>query len=132
MTTSTSDTVLPVMATSPLRALLRRFPFLWSIAGIVITLPFFLLQPAPAGMQIDFQNHAQQMVQAIQLDFGNADSQSSIRILRIAPGETRAVLLNHQPGMGFNVKVSYADGSQQEFCALKGDSEWHRVLPLKI
>lgn len=83
------------------------------------------------GMEVTFRNVSSEMIESIQLDFGSADTQSSIRTLRIAPGEARTLMLNHHPGMGFNVQVSYSSGRQQEFCALRGDERVRPVLELK-
>jgi len=113
--------------------LLKRYPIILFLAGVLATVAISpLWQSEPAGMQISFRNDSQQMIQSIKLDFGNADGQSSILTLRLAPGETRPVVLNHQPGLGFNVKVTYANGQQQSFCALKGDEARNRLLPLAI
>lgn len=75
----------------------------------------------PRGMEVTFNNTSDSMINSIKLDFGNADGQSSLLALRIPSGGERTLLLNHEPGMGFNVRVSYSGGHIQEFCALKGD-----------
>lgn len=69
-----------------------------------------------AGMSVTFKNDDSVMIDSIQLNFGNANGQSDLLTLRLAPGEERLMLLNHDPGLGFNVKVRYAGGDQQEFC----------------
>ncbi|MCW8885697.1 MAG: hypothetical protein OQK12_10660 [Motiliproteus sp.] len=84
------------------------------------------------GMSVTFHNSSEQMIESIKLDFGSADTQSSIRALRIPPGQERTLLLNHQPGMGFNVQVNYKGGMEQSFCALRGDKEKDPVIDLKI
>jgi len=115
-----------------MKQLFARYPVLWLLTGLILSATLQpLLASQPAGMQINFRNDSDMMIQSIKLDFGNANGQSSLLTLRIAPGETRPMLLNHQPGMGFNVKVSYADGRQQSFCALKGDPARERILPLQ-
>ena len=83
------------------------------------------------GMEVTFRNVSEVMIESIQLDFGSADTQSSILALRIPPGETRTLALNHPPGMGFNVQVNYTNGRQQEFCALRGDKRTRPLLELR-
>lgn len=85
----------------------------------------------PEGMRVDFSNVSDTPIESIRLDFGNADGQSSLLALRIAPGDQRALLLNQEPGMGFNVRVKYAGGRTQEFCALKGDERRQVKIDLK-
>ncbi len=86
---------------------------------------------SPPGMEVSFHNVSNAMIQSIKLDFGNPDGQSSLLTLRIPPGEERVLLLNHEPGMGFNVRVNYVGGITQEFCALKGDERRQVRLDLK-
>lgn len=84
------------------------------------------------GMAVTFKNKTDQRVNTLQLDFGSADSQSSVQAFRLEPGQQRTLLLNHQPAMGFNVKVTYQDGSVQEFCALKGRKQRRATLTLRL
>lgn len=83
------------------------------------------------GLEVGFHNASELMIESVQLDFGSADTQSRIQAFRIAPGETRTLALNHAPGMGFNVQVSYSDGRKQEFCALRGDDRAQPTLALR-
>lgn len=83
------------------------------------------------GFAVRLENHSQQMISRIKLDFGSADTQSGIQTFRLAAGESRTLFLNHPPGAGFNVQVFYADGQKRAFCALKGNEDLRPVLPLK-
>ncbi|WP_417516747.1 hypothetical protein [Marinobacter sp.] len=83
------------------------------------------------GMEVTFQNRSEVAVEAIKLDFGTADTQSSIQAFRLAPGQERILLLNHTPGAGFNVNVRYKGGEIQEFCALRGDKQQKPTIELK-
>ncbi|WP_151702928.1 hypothetical protein [Nitrincola alkalilacustris] len=83
------------------------------------------------GLEVTFYNASELMIDSLHLEFGSADTQSSIRSFRIAPGTSRTLALNHNPGMGFNVVVSYGDGSRQEFCALLGDNQTRPRIQLK-
>jgi len=83
------------------------------------------------GLEVTFHNASELTIDSLHLEFGSADNQSSIRSFRIAPGISRTLALNHSPGMGFNVVVSYEDGSRQEFCALLGDNQTRPTIHLK-
>lgn len=83
------------------------------------------------GMEVTFHNRSEVPVESIKLDFGTADTQSSIQAFRLAPGQKRMLLLNHTPGAGFNVNVRYKGGQIQEFCALRQDKQQRPTIELK-
>ena len=83
------------------------------------------------GMEVTFHNASDVPIETIKLDFGTADTQSSIQAYRLAPGEKRMLLLNHTPGAGFNVNVRYKGGDIQEFCALRRDKQRQPTISLK-
>lgn len=80
---------------------------------------------------VEIINRTAQDVVSIELDFGYADGQTQQRLLRLPTEQTRFVFLNHQPGAGFNVRVVYADGLEQEFCANRGDEARRQQLVLQ-
>lgn len=101
------------------------------VVGAVIG-GWFVRDSVPGdGMVVRFVNADSEPITSIHLQFGNPAGQSDIRVMRLPVGESRQVLLNHSPGMGFNVDVRYASGATQTFCALKGDSRHRVTLPLK-
>ncbi len=83
------------------------------------------------GLEITFHNNSEQMITSLQLDFGSADSQSRIYAYRIPPGDKRILVLNHEPGMGFNVLARFKNGAEQSFCALRGDERWQAEVYLQ-
>ncbi len=98
----------------------------WIAGGV-----FSQLFTASQGLAVTFHNSSEVMIDSIQLDFGSSDLQSRIQAFRIAAGEERLLLLNHEAGMGFNVQVNYRNGIQQEFCALRGDEQSEPVIHLR-
>lgn len=109
---------------------------LFSIPALIIglfigtSLNHYLKQPK-AGMYVTFANQDSVMIESIQLNFGNANGQSDLLALRLAPGDERLLLLNHDPGLGFNVSVRYAGGDSQEFCARQADDDRIQVIALR-
>lgn len=111
--------------------------FLWfSLPALIIGLVMgtglnhYLKQPV-AGMYVTFENQDSVMIESIQLNFGNANGQSDLLALRLAPGDERLLLLNHDPGLGFNVSVRYAGGDSQEFCARQADDKRIQTIALR-
>jgi len=84
-----------------------------------------------ASIRVDFVNSTEVMISSLQLDFGYAQGQSTLLTLRLAPGERRTLLLNHEPGAGFNVIAQYADGLKQDFCANQGEQGQRQEVILK-
>ena len=87
---------------------------------------------ADEGFAVNFTNADQQQITSIKLDFGSSDTQSSIQTFRLAPQESRVLYLNHPLGAGFNVLITYANGQQQEFCALKDNKNPRPELKLVL
>lgn len=108
------------------------FSLLALIIGLVMGtgLNHYLQQPS-AGMHVTFKNQDSVMIESIQLNFGNANGQSDLLTLRLAPGDERLLLLNHDPGLGFNVSVRYAGGDSQEFCARQADDNRIQTIALR-
>lgn len=115
------------------RVVKRGRQWLW-ILMVVLSLPAgFLLSGIfnpTQGLAVTFHNNSEVMIESIKLDFGSSDTQSRIQAFRIAPDQNRLLLLNHEPGMGFNVQVNYRNGRQQEFCALRGDEQSAPIIYL--
>lgn len=107
-----------------------RHPLTLILVGFLLA---WLLLPAAElpekGMQVELVNKSDVMIDNIRLDFGYSQGQSSIQSLRLPAGETRTLLLNHEPGAGFNVQVRYADGLEQDFCANQGEQgQYQKVI----
>ncbi len=107
----------------------------WWLKALVILMLGFLLGRwlAPnEGFAVKFTNADQLQITSIKLDFGSSNSQSSIQTFRLAPQESRVLFLNHPLGAGFNVLITYANGQQQEFCALKDNKNPRPELKLVL
>lgn len=106
----------------------------WLKAIAVLTVGFLLGRwfTTDEGFAVNFINTDEQQITAIKLDFGSSNSQSSIQTFRLASQESRVLFLNHPLDAGFNVLITYADGQQQEFCALKGNKNPRPELQLAL
>lgn len=62
------------------------------------------------SMLLEIVNESSKTVPSIEIKHGNQNSQETILVLQIVPGETRTLTLNHQPGMGFNFTARFDDG----------------------
>lgn len=109
---------------------LSRHHWLIGIAVIIAAPTVYWLIPESRGMTVTFHNSSDRLIESINLNFGNSNTQSMIQAFRIQPDQERVLLLNHEPGMGFNVEVTYKGGIQQSFCALRGDDQTDPVIHL--
>ncbi|RBW48477.1 hypothetical protein [Marinobacter sp. F3R11] len=109
----------------------RRYFYLALVAALAVGWAMGRNTAPVHGMEVTFHNRSEVPVESIKLDFGTADTQSSIQAFRLAPGRKRVLVLNHTPGAGFNVKVRYKGGATQEFCALRSDKQQRPTIELK-
>lgn len=73
--------------------------------------------PADA-MLLELVNKSKLAIDFAEIKHGNDNSQETIIALQIAPGSTRKIVLNHQPGKGFNL-VILSGGKRLEVCVGK-------------
>ncbi|WP_018952780.1 hypothetical protein [Thioalkalivibrio sulfidiphilus] len=103
---------------------LRSRATLLFLIGLLLGWLIFADHGEPETLMVTVHNDSPVLIEAIWFDFSHGHRQSSLYEGQIRPGESRLVALNHPPGAGFNMKVRYADGMVQEFCANRGVREW--------
>ena len=109
----------------------RWYEALAILAALAIGFGIAQWQQSVSGLEITFHNNSELMITSLQLDFGSADTQSRIQAFRIPPGQARVLVLNHEPGMGFNVQAHFSNGAEQSFCALRDDERRQAVVYLQ-
>lgn len=88
-------------------------------------LGFYAAKEQPAQMlSVQLVNVSSRVIERIDIQHGNANTQESISVIRMAPGSDRVIGLNHQPGMGFSLNVHFADGEHYEMCVGKFVPGW--------
>ncbi|MCB1755931.1 MAG: hypothetical protein KDJ38_10440 [Gammaproteobacteria bacterium] len=70
------------------------------------------------AMVVELLNYRQTPIDLVEIKHGNNNTQETIVALQIQPGETRPLVINHQPGLGFNLTM-VADGEKTEVCVGK-------------
>lgn len=95
------------------------------LSSSAAALGFYAGEERPAQMlSVQLVNTSSRLIERIEIQHGNADTQELISVLRLQPGGDRIVGLNHQPGMGFSLTVHYADGEHYEMCVGKFVQGW--------
>ncbi|HIO96851.1 MAG TPA: hypothetical protein EYG71_02885 [Leucothrix sp.] len=69
-------------------------------------------------------NDTDELLPSVIIDHGGNALQEKISLLQLKPKEVRTVVLNHKPGMGFNIAVNYANGEKTEICGGKSKDHW--------
>jgi hypothetical protein len=87
-----------------------------AILSALITLQITSAPPAFQPLQVVLHNHSGQMISSVHIEHGNLNTQEKIQAFQIGPGEYRELVLNHEPGLGFNIDVNYADGKTVSAC----------------
>ncbi|MCK5918960.1 MAG: hypothetical protein KAG34_11060 [Cocleimonas sp.] len=73
---------------------------------------------------VEVVNATQKLIPSVIIEHGNYQLQEKISMVQLRAGEKRIVALNHEPGLGFNIKVNYADGEVTEICGGKSKGYW--------
>lgn len=75
-------------------------------------------------MYVEIVNDTEKLIPSVIIEHGSTGLQEQIMLVQLRSKESRIIALNHQPGMGFNVAVNYADGEKTEICAGKNKDNW--------
>lgn len=98
--------------------------FVLSLLGAVVSQIWFQLHNPMKPMYVEIINETDDILPSVVIDHGSSGLQESITLVQLKPKEIRTVALNHQPGMGFNIAVNYANGEKTEICAGKSKDHW--------
>ncbi len=73
---------------------------------------------------VELVNATKQLIPSVIIEHGNYQLQEKISSVQLRAGEKRIIALNHEPGLGFNIKVNYANGEVTEICGGKTKGYW--------
>ena len=73
---------------------------------------------------VEVENATDKLIPSVVIEHGNDQVQEKILIVQLRVGEKRIIALNHKPGLGFNIKVNYANGEVTEICGGKSEGYW--------
>ncbi len=73
---------------------------------------------------VELVNATNKLIPSVIIEYGNDQLQEKISIVQLRAGEKRIIALNHEPGLGFNVQVNYANGEMTEICGGKSKGYW--------
>ncbi|MCK5811159.1 MAG: hypothetical protein KAH00_08710 [Cocleimonas sp.] len=73
---------------------------------------------------VEVVNATHKLIPSVVIEHGNDQVQEKILIVQLRAGEKRIIALNHKPGLGFNIKVNYANGEVTEICGGKSEGYW--------
>jgi len=73
---------------------------------------------------VEIFNATHKLIPSVIIEHGGYQLQEKISIVQLQAGEKRIIALNHEPGLGFNIKVNYADGEVIEICGGKSKGYW--------
>lgn len=94
------------------------------LLGVIVSSFWHSLHNPMKPLYVELVNDTVDIIPSVEIEHGNAGLQEKIMVVRLKPQERRIVALNHQPGLGFNVAVNYANREKTEICAGKSKNHW--------
>lgn len=92
---------------------------------LVITIKFWHQAYYPARpLYVELYNKTDTLIPSVVIEHGNLKLQERIQTFQLRPSERRIVMLNHQPGQGFNIEAHLTNGEKLAICAGKLSTRW--------
>lgn len=98
--------------------------FLAVLLGIISSTLWFQLYNPMKPLYVEIVNETEKLIPSVIVEHGNATLQEQIMLVRLKPKEKRTIVLNHKPGLGFNIKANFENGEKAEICAGKSKDHW--------
>lgn len=102
------------------------------LLGLAIGWLFFSPTENKEVLYVTFTNTSDVAISSLQLDFGSANTQTSLLSLSLPANSSRTLALNHPAGAGFNLIATYANGKVQDFCANRGVKGQQQSVKLRL
>jgi hypothetical protein len=94
------------------------------ILGIVLSNFWHGLNNPMKPLYVEVVNDTDKLIPSVIIEHGRSGLQEKITLVQLRPKESRVLALNHKPGMGFNIHVNFANGTETEICAGKNKGYW--------
>ncbi len=94
------------------------------VLGIVLSNLWHAYYNPMKPLYVELVNATETIIPSVIIEHGSAGLQEKIIVVQLKPKESRLLVLNHKPGMGFNVQANFSDGSQTEICGGKSKDYW--------
>lgn len=94
------------------------------ILGIIFSSLWHAYYNPMKPLYVELVNNTEALIPSVVIEHGGGGLQEKIRVAQLKPKESRLLVLNHKPGMGFNVQANFADGTQTEICGGKSKGYW--------
>jgi len=98
--------------------------FLVLMLGILSSTLWFYLHNPIKPLYVEIVNDTDKLIPSVIVEHGTATLQEKIMLVRLKPKEKRTIVLNHKPGLGFNIKANFDNGKKAEICAGKSKDHW--------
>jgi hypothetical protein len=99
---------------------------LWLLPVVALLTGYALRAPEPVApvLSVQIVNLSSRDIVRVEIQHGNADTEERILLHRIARDADRTIGLNHQPGLGYDLQIFFADGDRLQVCGGKLDDAW--------
>jgi len=94
------------------------------VLGFVVNSFWHGLHNPMKPLYVEVVNSTDALIPTVLIEHGSEGLQEKIIVVQLKPQESRVLALNHKPGMGFNVRANFADGTHTEICGGKSKKHW--------
>ncbi len=94
------------------------------LLGIGLTSFWYNLHNPMKPLYVELVNDTEVLIPSVIIEHGSSGLQEKITLVQLKSKESRILALNHKPGMGFNIHVNFADGTETEICTGKEKEYW--------
>ena len=102
----------------------RFFPVILFLLGLGLSQIWFSLHNPMKPLYVEVVNETDELLPSVIIEHGGNGLQEKITLVQFKAKEVRTVVLNHKPGMGFNIAVNYPNGEKTEICGGKAKDSW--------
>ncbi len=94
------------------------------LSGIGLSTFWQSLNNPMKPLYVEVYNNTKEILPSVEIEHGGHGMQEKIMLIRLKPQERRTIVLNHKPGLGFNVAANYAHRKKSEICGGKSKGIW--------
>ncbi len=94
------------------------------LSGVGLSVFWQNLHNPMKPLYVEIYNNTKEILPSVEIEHGGHGMQEKIMLIRLKPEERRIVVLNHKPGLGFNIAANYAHQEKTEICGGKSKGIW--------
>lgn len=103
-----------------------------ALLGGLLTYTFWKSSYPGRPLFVVLENQRDFTIPALTIEHGNENTQETIIVTQLKPGEKRILSLNHAPGKGYALKSTFPNGEKLDVCVGKNSEDWVNHITLGL